>query len=475
MSIEELPSNLIKVINNGECVTTEFKKARRKLPDNLFDTVCGMLNRYGGHIFLGVSDDGHCQGVETGYVQNMRKDFANQCNNPQKIAPTVHLELKEYHHDDAHILYLYVYQSSDVHRTAGKVIDRNEDGDFDITNNTVAISQLYLQKQNTYTENKIYPYADILELRKDLIGQARSMALSRKPDHVWGGMTDIELLRSAGLYDKDRATGQEGINLAGILLFGTDDLIRSVIPYYKTDAILRVNDIERYDDRDDIRTNLLDAYNRLVGFVKKHTDDRFALDGSQRISARDIIAREVCVNMLIHREYSNPSPARLIIGRETLETSNASKARTVGYIDINSYTPYPKNPKIAAVFKEIGLADELGSGMKKIMNYSWSYSGRTPKFREDASLFNAQIYISPPRPSKELSSNLADAIYALISQHNGVSRNEINQFISSKFPELSPNQDLSKLIFNALTKLKRQGRITNVGSRTAPSWQIVKS
>jgi len=474
MAIEKLPDNLVTVINSGECATAEFKEAKRKLPDSLFESICGMLNRYGGHVFLGVNDNGQCQGVERGYIQSIRKDFANLCNNPQKISPTVHLELKEYEHDGASILYLYVYQSSDVHRTAGKIIDRNEDGDFDITNNTVAITQLYLQKQNTYTENKIYPYADITELRQDLIARARSMALSRNPDHVWGSMKDMELLRSAGLHDKDRTTGQEGLNLAGILLFGTDELIKSVIPYYKTDAILRINNIERYDDRDDVRTNLLDAYDRLMGFIRKHTDDRFVLDGSQRVSARDIIARETCVNMLIHREYSNPSPARLIIGKDILETSNASKARTIGYIDVNSYTPYPKNPKIAAVFKEIGLADELGSGMKKIMNYSWSYSGRAPRFREDASLFNAQIYISSPRPSKELASSLTDAIYSLISQHAGISRAEINQFVNNKFPEIFAGRDANKLIFNALTKLKRQNKIINTGSRVAPSWRIVK-
>lgn len=127
MAIEQLPDNLIAVINNGECVTTEFKKARRKLPDSLFDSICGMLNRYGGHIFLGVDDEGFCQGVEAGYIQTMRKDFANLCNNSQKIAPTVHLEIKEYRHDGASILHLYVYQSSDVHRTANRVIDRNEE------------------------------------------------------------------------------------------------------------------------------------------------------------------------------------------------------------------------------------------------------------------------------------------------------------------------------------------------------------
>ena len=29
----------------------------------------------------------------------------------------------------------------------------------------------------------------------------------------------------------------------------------------------------------------------------------------------------------------------------------------IGKLDINSYEPYPKNPKLAKFFKEVGLAD----------------------------------------------------------------------------------------------------------------------
>ena len=31
----------------------------------------------------------------------------------------------------------------------------------------------------------------------------------------------------------------------------------------------------------------------------------------------------------------------------------------IGKINVDFYEPYPKNPKIAKIFKEIGLADEL--------------------------------------------------------------------------------------------------------------------
>ena len=38
---------------------------------------------------------------------------------------------------------------------------------------------------------------------------------------------------------------------------------------------------------------------------------------------------------------------------------------------------------IYAVFKEIGVADELGSGIKNIVKYTNIYSGGVPSFKDD--------------------------------------------------------------------------------------------
>lgn len=111
---------------------------------------------------------------------------------------------------------------------------------------------------------------------------------------------------------------------------------------------------------------------------------------NQRIDVRNKIARELCVNLLIHREFLNPYPAKLIIEKDVIRTENANRAKMIGKLDINSYEPYPKNPKIAKVFKEIGLADELGSGVKNMVKYTKIYSGGVPELKED-DVFKAVI------------------------------------------------------------------------------------
>ncbi|MGL5086134.1 MAG: ATP-binding protein, partial [Clostridium sp.] len=213
---------------------------------------------------------------------------------------------------------------------------------------------------------------------------------NQRVNHPWQDLNDIELLKSAGLYVRDYKTGKEGFTLASILLLGKDEVIAAVLPHYRTDAILRRVDIDRYDDRDDIRTNLIESYDRLMVFVEKHLSDKFYLENDQRISLRNRIFREVISNILIHRDYSNPFPAKFIINKDVVITENSNKPHGHGAINPEKFSPFPKNPIIAKFFKEIGWVDELGSGVRNIYKYSKSYSGRQPELIEE-DIFKIEI------------------------------------------------------------------------------------
>ncbi len=371
-----------KLINQGEGINIEFKESKNKLNKDVFESVCAFLNRIGGHLFLGVKDNGDIVGLDEESVNKLKNDFITSMNNSLKINPTFYLSVEDFEIDNMTILYIFVPNSSQVHRCNGKIYDRNEDGDLDITDNTNLVSQLYMRKQSTYSENLIYPAVDISDLRKDIFIKVRKLASNQRPNHPWEQMDNMELLRSSGLYLKDLQSGKEGITLAGILLFGEDELIANALPHFKTDAILRRVNVDRYDDRDDIRTNLIDSYERLMQFVAKHLDDKFYLEKDQRISLRDKIFREVISNILIHREFLNPYPAKFVIERNRVFTENSNKAHGFGLIDPNNFSPYPKNPIIAKFFKEIGWVDELGSGIRNINKYNKIYSSKEAEFIE---------------------------------------------------------------------------------------------
>lgn len=280
-------------------------------------------------------------------IKNLKKDFANLCNNSQKIYSNVYLEIQEYQYKDKIILYIYVYESSDVHRSANKIFDRNQDGDYDITNNTSLVANLYIRKSNTYLENNI------------------------------------------------------------------------------------------------------------------------------RISIRDIIARELCVNLLIHREPSNPYPAKLIITKNSIITENANKPKTIGYIDLNNYASYPKNPKIASVFKEIGLTEEFSSGIKKITKYSKIYGGKEPVFYDDDIFRSEVVYNNDIETSDDNNIYLNDnekKLYEFIKSNNGVTRKDINDFM---YPILNSNdeKEFNNKVRYMISKLKNDNLIENIGSDKYSIWK----
>lgn len=379
-------------ISAGEGISTEFKRCGNKPEEDFFQTVCSFANRQGGSVFLGIEDDGSVSGVPSRSATDIKRNIANVLNNPRLFRPAPLVEIEDVAYGDRTVIRVWVPMGPAVYSFKGTIYDRLADVDVQVTG-VDQISLMYLRKQNTFSERRIYRYVGMEDLRPDLLARMRQMAVARTPDHEWGSLDDAAMLRSAKLYAKDRSTGEEGLTLAAVLLLGDDDVIGDVCPAYKTDAVCRLSDTERYDDRLVVRTNLIEAYDLLSDFAKRHLPDKFVLDGDVRKSARDIIVRELVSNLLIHREFMSPFPAKLVIDAGGLRTENASRALYEGRITLADFNPMPKNPTIADVFANIGRAEELGSGMRNLDRFSRLYSGRVATL-EDGDIFRASVPVA---------------------------------------------------------------------------------
>ena len=245
------------LLTKDEKITVEYKTCQHGIQEDVYETVCSFSNRYGGYIIMGVEDDGTPIGINMNMVKDMKKNFVNQLNNSDKMSPTLYLSIEDMEYEGMTLLWVYVPPTSTVERCANRIYDRNEDGDMDITDSPLQLQNMYNRKSNTYAEHKIFPYVTTDDLRMDLMDEVRNLARSKNPDHLWLKMADEEILKSAGLWEKDFSSGIQGYNLAGVLLFGKDEVIRSCCPGYITDAIYRVENLDRYDDRLLVTTNLI--------------------------------------------------------------------------------------------------------------------------------------------------------------------------------------------------------------------------
>ena len=320
------------------------------------------------------------------------------------------------------------------------------------------------------------------------------MAVNKFKDHPWGNMTDMELLRSAGLYEKDMESGKEGFNMACILLFGKPETIQSCVPGYKTDAIYRVENLDRYDDRLIVENNLMESYDLLIDFIpasnessghtpllaagyliKKHTDDKFFLIDGVNVSLRTAIAREIVSNLLVHREFKSAFPAKLIIEKDRIWTENWSRTQWKGRISLENFTPYPKNPIIAKFFVNIGYADSLGSGVRNLYKYTKIYSNAEPDFEEN----DVFKLIVPMRPAGATLTNngKSSEVTKVTEKVTDVTEKRILELLKDnakyKTVELAEMLDISrKTVSVKLKNLREKGIIERVGSDRKGYWNI---
>jgi len=371
-----------RLLNQPENIRLEFKEAKAALPGNLFETICAMLNREGGDILLGVNNNGLITGIDPERVNGLKTDLVNLSNNPQKLDPPFILFPIIYKISGRYLMHIQVPVSSQVHKSGNHVYDRSNDGDFRI-NQPNRIAELYNRKKTYYTEGTIYPFLGFDDLDTSLFQKVRTLIRNNNPNHPWLSLDDKHLLQTAGLWRRDLQTGNEGYTLGAALLFGKDETIINILPHYKTDALIRIINADRYDDRDYVQCNLIVAYERLMDFVSRHLPDKFFMEDDQRISLRTKIFREVIANILVHREFTNAYPATLTIFADRVETANANVPNGVGPISPDWFAPFPKNPAIAKFFIQLGRVEELGSGILNVNKYLAAYSpGNKPEFIE---------------------------------------------------------------------------------------------
>ena len=139
---------------------------------------------------------------------------------------------------------------------------------------------------------------------------------------------------------------------------------------------------------------------------------------------------------------------------------------------LDRFEPFPKNPPISKVFREIGLADELGSGMRNTNKYTKLYSGGTPSF-DEGDVFRITIPLkniatSKVGPEKEDVGQdvgqeeeiLQELILKLINENNKVTKKQIAKegSVSEKTVE---------------RQMKKMTHVKYVGRGYSGHWEIV--
>jgi len=248
---------------------------------------------------------------------------------------------------------------------------------------------------------------------------------------------------------------------------------------YITDCLLLRENLDRYDDRLIVETNLVEAYDRIFEFIEKHTLDRFFIIGSQSVSIRSRIAREIIGNTLVHREYSSSYRSRVIIDCDKIVTDNWSRPHFEGRIDPKNFTPHSKNPILAKFFVNIGRADELGSGVRNLYEYTGIYTGGMEPELIEGNVFKTIVPLALVENKVQSSADLKSNHCTLNCTINcTLTETDILEFLKSH-PTATQKEVAAAVaksvntVKNATARLQELNLIKREGSKKKGRWIVI--
>lgn len=202
--------------------------------------------------------------------------------------------------------------------------------------------------------------------------------------------TDEELLHALNATTVSR--GVTCLTIAGLMVFGKESALRRFAPMTRADYILAegrewIGSPDARYSAVESRGPLMTLIPRLVQQVLADIPAAFSLapGGIQRqdvpLIPRTVI-REAIVNALMHRSYRVASPVQVI------RYSNRIEIRNAGYSlkpeeRLGEPGSLARNPSIAAILHEAGLAETKGSGIRTMRELMHTANLTPPFFESD--------------------------------------------------------------------------------------------
>lgn len=375
-------------LQNRESLEVEFKRGKGGLPNDLWPTASAFANTNGGWILVGVREhnDGQFEIEGLKNPDQRLQDFYNQVRNPQKISVPVcgadDASLQELAGKTVLVIRVSAAPRKDrpvyIGRNPyeGTYLRRNT-GDYRCTKREV--DRMMREASDVTADSAILEGYTLDDLDLDAFARYRRRYQTENPGSPWNGYDDPRFLQALGAHRRDRQTEQEGITAAGLLLFGTSEALREWRGRHLIDYRRLPEDgssQERWTDRVPWEGHLFGAFETLYPRLVADLPTPFQLRHGVRRGEGPAHAamREALVNLLVHADYSETGASLVFRHDQGCRFQNPGSSRVPKQDLFSGDRSDPRNPLLVAAFRYIGLADEAGTGIPKILR-AWRELG----------------------------------------------------------------------------------------------------
>jgi ATP-dependent DNA helicase RecG len=380
--------NLLRIIENGESETVEFKKSTSLLREGI-ETICAFANRKGGYLLFGLTDHGEVLGQQVS--DDTLKNIANavKLNTDPKIYPNIEkivvknrtciLVTVEESPLKPHLAYGRAFVR------VGAVNQKMDRGNYE---------HMLQQRFNGYGfDHQIQSNAGMKDIDADLIYRFLETANSVR------NVNESMFLPPELILQKLDLLKDEGLTKASLLLFGTDpDKFFSNHFEIKCGQFAGKEGYDEIVNEKEFHGNIIDNFYSTLGFVQ---------DGiGKQVNKRDIhrseswefpisVIREALVNMVVHRDYRQAIKNTVEVRPQMVSFYNPAHLfePTISIERLKKHHPSrPGNKLIARTFYMMGLFENWGSGTLKIISETVKSAKPSPEFFYEDGMFRLELY-----------------------------------------------------------------------------------
>ena len=403
---------LLKV---GERISFECKKAENNILKSVWETYSSFANTIGGIIVLGITENikfvgeaNHFEITGVNHPQKLRKEFFDTLNSNKvnrNILTDTDVEIIDY--EGVSLMCITVPQADYRQRPIyinGNMMNgafkRNYEGDYHCTEEDV--KAMIRDANDSGNDGLLIEHYNIDDIDSATLSAYRNRFRTANPDHIWNDYADKEFLLNIGAYTKDRNTGREGLTLAGLLLFGKglsirerfDNIRMDYLDYTNLEEESRWSDRLTYDGR--WENNLYNFFMRVQSKLISDIKRPFSLKGMERNddSLLHKAIREALTNLIIHADYMLTGILKVEKYDNRFVFSNPGSLK-IPIVDIyEGGHSKARNPHIQAIFRMIGLGENIGSGFPTILEACKKENWRKPLLSERPDLHLVELTIS---------------------------------------------------------------------------------
>ena len=430
-------------------IETNNVELKRELNDKFEKEVVSFLNSKGGHIFIGINDDGSTYGVDNSdELQLIIKDRIKD-----KIAPSPigFFEIISEERDNKNILHIIIASGNEKPYYLKKYGMCPQGTFVRIGSSCVQLTEkqifdLYSKRTRTSLINIISPIQDLtftqLRIYYDEIGY-QFTSNTYKQFHF-----QLE-------------TGE--YNYLAYLLSDQNALVFNV-GKFKGNNVVELEEIKSYSNQSLIKTT-----NEIVDYIDKQNKTFTTITSSKRKEEKlfdSIAMREALINALVHSDYTYENTPTFRIFDDHIDIiSVGGIPKGLEQEEFLSGYMSPKNPQLMKIFRDLGFVEHMGTGIirilskydKSIFTFSTNFIKVSIPFNKTGNdMANSKI---PKNVTKRQSK-----IMELIDQHTNITQDEIASIIGvSRYT-----------IIREIKDLEEKNYLYRVGSNKIGYWKINK-